>query len=207
MTAARRRQGERSAATRRALLDASRPLFAAHGFAGVSAEAIVRAAGVTRGAMYHHFADKTELFAAVFEAVEREATERIDRAVAEADEQDPIRLMKFGASVWLDVSAEPAVQRIAIVDAPSVLGHARWREIGLGYAMGLVLSLIEWAISAGRLPPQPPQPLAHVMLGALDEAVLFIAQAEDRVQARHDVGVVIDRLIDAQAADLGGPDR
>src|SRR6476620_1688508 len=114
----RRSQADRSARTRSALVAAARPLFAASGFAAVSTEAIVRAAGVTRGAMYHQFADKTELFAAVFEAVEAELTQRIDAAVGSSGESDPITLMKLGAATWLDAGAEPEIQRIVLVEAP-----------------------------------------------------------------------------------------
>src|SRR3954463_15164839 len=109
----------RSTATRAALVAAARPLFAARGFADVGTEEIVRAAGVTRGAMYHQFADKTELFAAVFEAVEAELTRRIDAVVGGSGESDPIVLMKLGAGAWLDACAEPEVQRIVLTEAPA----------------------------------------------------------------------------------------
>lgn len=197
----RRTQAERSAATKDALLGAARPLFAAHGFGGVSTEAIVAAAGVTRGAMYHQFTDKAELFAAVFECVEAEITARIDAAVATAATTDPIQIMKFGAGIWLDACAEPEVQRIVLVEAPAVLGWERWREIGLRYGMGLVHGLIAHAISVGRIAEQPAEPLAQVMIGALDEAALYIARAEDRTRARQEVGAVIDRLVAGLAAD------
>jgi AcrR family transcriptional regulator len=196
-----RSQAERSAATRDALVRAARPLFAARGFAAVGTEEIVRAAGVTRGAMYHQFADKVELFAAVFEAVEVEVTTVIDRSVSEASLQDPIELMQLGARTWLDTCAEPEVQRIVLVEAPAVLGWARWREIGMRYGLGLVQGLLEYGIQVGRLRAQPVEPLAHVLIGALDEAALFVAQAADREAARADVGAVISALIDALAVD------
>ena len=196
----KRTQAERSAATREALLAAARPLFAEHGFGGVGTEAIVRAAGVTRGALYHQFADKSELFAAVFEAVEAEVTQRIDDAVSGASETDPVALMRLGAGAWLDACTDPAVQRIVLLEAPAVLGWERWRAVGLKYGMGLVQGLLEWAMSVGAVAQQPVQPLAHVLIGALDEAALYIAQAEDRAAARRDVGAVIDRLV----AGFGG---
>lgn len=200
MKVERRTQEQRSATTRAALIDAARPLFAASGFAAVSTEAIVRAAGVTRGAMYHQFADKTELFAAVFETVETELTQRIDVAVGESGQSDPIALMKLGAAAWLDTAAEPEIQRIVLIEAPSVLGWERWREISLRYGLGLVQSLVEHAISVGSVFEQPAEPLSHVLIGALDEASLYVARSGDPARARREVGAVIDRLISSLAA-------
>jgi AcrR family transcriptional regulator len=195
----RRTQGQRSEATRAALIDAARPLFASSGFSAIGTEAIVRAAGVTRGAMYHQFADKTELFAAVFEAVEAEMTRRIDAVVSGSGDSDPIALMKLGAATWLDACAEPEVHRIVLIEAPAVLGWQRWRTISLRYGMGLVQSLVEFAISVGRIAAQPVEPLSHVLIGALDEAALYLAQAEDPARAREEVGAVIDHIVDSLA--------
>ena len=195
----KRTQEERSAATRTALIDAARALFAVSGFSAVGTEAIVRTAGVTRGAMYHQFSDKTDLFAAVFEAVEAEMTRRIDAAVSESGQSDPIALMKLGAATWLDACAEPEVQRIALIEAPAVLGWERWREISQRYGMGLVQSLVDYAISVGRVAPQPAEPLSHVLIGAMDEAALYLARATDPERARREVGAVIDRLIESLA--------
>jgi AcrR family transcriptional regulator len=192
-----RTQVERSAATRDALVAAARSLFAARGFAEVGTEEIVRAAGLSRGALYHHFADKTELFAAVFETVEAEVSVRIAAAAAQAQDPDPIAVMRVGASTWLDACAEPEVHRIVLLDAPAVLGWERWTEIGNRHNMGLVQALLAHAIEVGRLPQQPVPPLAHALLGALREAALYLVRAEDRDQARADVGAVIDRLIEA----------
>jgi AcrR family transcriptional regulator len=195
----KRTQEQRSAATRAALVDAARPLFAASGFSAVGTESIVRAAGVTRGAMYHQFADKTELFAAVFEEVEAEVTRQIAAAVADSGLSDPIALMKLGAATWLDACAGPEVQRIVLIEAPAVLGWERWREIGLRYGMGLVQGLADYAVSVGRLAPQPTEPLAHVLIGALDEAALYLARADDPARARREVGAVLDHLIESLA--------
>ncbi len=197
MTAPRRAQADRSAATRDALVAAARPLFAADGFAGVGTEAIVRAAGVTRGALYHQFADKTALFAAVFEAVEAEVTARIGAAVGGSGASDPLVLMKLGAGAWLDACADPEVQRIVLVEGPAVLGWARWREIGLRHGMGLVHGLLAVAIEQGRIAEQPVEPLAHVLIGALDEAALYVAQSADQAAARSAVGAVVEQLVDA----------
>ncbi len=201
MKSNRRTQADRSAATRDALVAAARPLFAEHGYAGVGTEAIVRAAGVTRGAMYHQFADKRELFAAVFEAAEAAITAQIGAVVLAAGEADPIAVMRLGAAAWLDACAEPEVQRIVLIEAPAVLGWQRWREIGLRYGMGLVQGLLEHAIAVGRMPAQPVIPLAHVLIGALDEAALYLARALDPVAARAEMQQVLDRLITALSLD------
>ncbi|MGN6606654.1 MAG: TetR/AcrR family transcriptional regulator [Jatrophihabitans sp.] len=198
----RRTQADRSAATRAALVTAARELFAEHGFAAVSTEAIVRAAGVTRGALYHQFADKVELFAAVFEATEAELTARLDEAVGGSGLADPLAMMRFGAAAWLDACAEPAIQRIALVDGPAVLGWERWREIGLRYGLGLVQSLVVAAIETGQIDRQPPEPLSHVLLGALDEAALYVARAgtaEAAATARAETTAALVRLIEGLA--------
>jgi AcrR family transcriptional regulator len=199
MSNERRTQAARSAATRDALIAAARPLFAANGFGSVGTETIVRAAGVTRGALYHQFADKTELFAAVFEMVEAEVTERIGTAVSEAGAIDPIALMKLGAATWLAACTDPEVHRIVLVEAPAVLGWARWREVGLRYGLGMVQSLLAYGMEAGAVREQPTEPLAHVLIGALDEAALYVAQADDPERALAEVRVVLDDLVSAFA--------
>jgi AcrR family transcriptional regulator len=191
----RRTQAERAAETREALIAAARPLFAERGFAEVALETIVRAAGVTRGALYHHFADKTELFAAVFERVEAEVATRMTEAIAAANEADPVEVMRLGANFWLDACSDPEIQRITLVDAPAVLGWTRWTEIGDRYNTGLVRNLLANAVETGRIPAQPIDATALTMLGAMREMTLYVARAEDYDQARQEAGAVMDRLI------------
>jgi len=201
MTAKRRSQTDRSTATRDALVQVARERFAEHGYGGVGTEAIVRAAGVTRGALYHQFADKTELFAAVVEAVEADVMSRIDVAVATSGLADVIDLMKLGADTWLDACSDPSISRIMLVDAPSVLGWERWREIGLKYGMGMVQALLGQAMAMGRIRTQPVAPLAHVLIGALDEATLYVVRHDDRPAALAEVRTVLRELIDAFAIE------
>ncbi len=201
----RRSQSNRSAATRGALVAAARPLFATQGFGGVATEAIVRAAGVTRGALYHQFGDKTELFAAVFEEVESDVNAAIAEAVAAAGITDPIAVMTVGSNAWLDACVQPEVQRIVLLDAPAVLGWERWREIGMRYGMGLVEALLGHAMDTGRVTRQPLGALAHVMVGALDEAALYIARAEDQRAARDEMQQVVALLIGGLAAPSAEP--
>jgi AcrR family transcriptional regulator len=196
----RRTQAERAADTREALIAAGRSLFASPGFADAALETIVRDAGVTRGALYHHFADKTELFAAVFERVEGELAARMAEAIAGAGQTDPVEVMRLGARFWLDASAEPEVQRIVLMDAPAVLGWERWSEIGTRYNIGVITGLLTDAVASGQIPQQPIEATALTMLGAVREATLFVARATNQRQARKDAGAVMDRLIDALRA-------
>lgn len=201
MNAPRRTQAERAAETRDALIAAARPLFAAQGFAEVALETIVRAAGVTRGALYHHFADKTELFAAVFEQVEGEVAARMGEAIAASKQTDPVEIMRLGAAFWLDACSDPEVQRIVLVDAPAVLGWTRWTEIGNRYNVGMVRGLLTDAVETGRIPPQPIEATVLTILGAMREATLYVALAEDHDQARQEAGIVMNRLIHALGAE------
>jgi len=201
MNAARRTQAERAAETRDALIAAARPLFAAQGFAEAALETIVRAAGVTRGALYHHFADKTELFAAVFEQVEAEVAAQMGEAIAASGQTDPVEVMRLGAGFWLDACSDPEVQRIVLVDAPAVLGWTRWTEIGNRYNVGLVRALLTDAVETGRIPSQPIEATALTILGAMREATLYVALAEDHDQARQEAGIVMNRLIHALSAE------
>ncbi len=197
----RRSQLARSAATRAALVLAARDLFAERGFAGVGTEAIVRAAGVTRGALYHQFADKTELFAAVYEAIEQDIARHLGELIVAAGATDPIEVMRLGANAWLDACAEQEVQQIVLIDAPAVLGWQRWREIGMGYGLGLIEGVLAHAIEVGRIPQQPVPALAHVLVGALDEAALYVARANDQTAAREQMRAVIARLVAGLARD------
>jgi AcrR family transcriptional regulator len=195
----KRTQAERSAATRTALLAAARPLFAARGYAGVGTEELVRAAGVTRGALYHQFAGKEELFAAVFEQVEAELAAGIGALLERGGAEDPAGALRAGVGAWLDAVDDPEIQRIVLIDAPAVLGWDRWREVALRYAGGMVEAVLRAAMDAGQLAERPVEPLAHVLLGALDEAALYVAQAADRASAR----AAVEDTLGAMLAGLG----
>lgn len=197
----------RSAATRGALLAAARPLFAERGYTGVGTEEIVRAAGVTRGALYHQFADKRELFAAVFEQVEQEVTQRIAAGAMASGAEDPLGAMEAGMEAFLEVCAKPEIERIVLIDAPSVLGWERWREIGAQQGLGLVEGVLQTAIDAGALPPQPARPLAHVLMGALDEAAMVVARAQDRDAMRATMAQVLRGMLRALASDQPTSDQ
>lgn len=197
----RRSQNDRSNATRAALVGAARPLFAEHGFGGVGTETIVRAAGVTRGALYHQFTDKTELFEAVYEAIEEDLLGRLNELIVAAGATDPIEVMTLGADAWLEACGEQEVQQIVLLDGPAVLGWQRWREIGMRYGFGLIEGLVTHAIAVGRIAPQPSRALAHVLVGALDEAGLYVARAEDKAAAGEEMRIVIATLLAGLAAE------
>lgn len=193
---ARTLKAEQSEATRAALIATARELFAERGYAAVGTEEIVRATGVTRGALYYHFAGKLELFQAVYEDVERQLVERIaESAISSAE--DPLQALHAGAQAFLDACEDPAVRRIALVDAPSVLGWEQWREIGLRYGFGLVQGTVQAAMDAGLIDPQPVLPLAHLLLGAIDEGAMLIARADDRGETRTQVGASVSRFLEA----------
>jgi len=197
---ARRTQADRSAATRDALLAAGRRLFAEHGFADVSTDAIVAEAGVTRGALYHQFADKTALFDAVLEAVEADVANRLAAAAAAAGIDDPIDAMRHVLRTWLEICVEPEIHRIALIDGPSVVGWAHWREVCQRHVFGLAEAMLKQGIDDGRVRPQPVRALAHVLMGASDEAALYVAESADPARARAEMLQVLDRLIDVVSA-------
>jgi AcrR family transcriptional regulator len=192
-------KAEQSAATRASLLKVARKLFAERGYAGVGTEEIVRSAKVTRGALYHHFRDKKDLFRAVHEQVEAETTEIVAVRLTEGGAGDPIELLVEGARTFLDRTTKP-VARITLVDAPSVLGWAEWREIDEKHGMGLVIAGLEGAMAAGAIPRQPVKPLAHLLLAALGEAGMLIANAPDPEAMRAEVEPAVLSLLDGLRA-------
>jgi AcrR family transcriptional regulator len=184
----------RSEATRRLLVTAARALFGTRGYAGVGTEEIVRAAGVTRGALYHQFRDKADLFAAVAEQVEAEIADRIAAGAAGAA-ADPVGALRAGARLFLDACAEPEVERIILLDAPAVLGWEAWRDLAGRYGLGLVQLALQAAMDAGAIVPQPVAALAHVLIGALNECALYIARAEDPSAAREQCAAIFDQIL------------
>lgn len=194
----KRTQADRSAATSEALVAAARPLFAEHGYAAVSTDQIARAAGLTRGALYHQFAGKEELFAAVFEQVEAEIADRLAARLTSGG--DPVAVLHDGIDGWLEACAEPEIGRIVLIEAPAALGWERWREIGQRYGVGLVELAIQGLLDAGLLPEQPVRPLAHVLVGALEEAALYAARSDDPVRATAEVRASLVGIVDGMLA-------
>lgn len=188
----------RGEATRAELVRVARERFAERGYAAVGTEEIVRAARVTRGALYHHFTDKRDLFRAVHEQLEAGLVESIAARIGSIE--DPLELIATGLRLFLDDCTEPAFMRIALTDAPGVLGWEQWREIDARYGMGLVVAALQNAMDAGALRRQPVRPLAHLVLGALGEAAFMIANSADPEQARREVEPPLMGLLDGMRA-------
>jgi AcrR family transcriptional regulator len=198
----RRRQADRSRTTRATLIEAARRLFVEHGYANVSADEIVAAAGATRGALYHHFGGKRELFRTVFEDTERSLTEEIASAVDAAG--DPASRMAVGLTMFLDICQRPDVMRLVLTDAPAVLGWQEWRAIEARHGLGLIRTTFEQAARDGLLAPAPVEVLAHLVLSAMIEAALFIAHAPDRGAARAEAERGLAILLSGMLARAAG---
>ena len=189
-----RTQAERSHATTGELVEAAHELFAASGYAQTSIEDIVRAAGVTRGALYHHFASKLDVFRAVFEREERELTRML--AVEAAGATDPWERVKAGCHAFLNACLTPSVQRITLLDGPSVLGWEAVREIESRHALALLREGLQAAADAGFLTADDVETLAHLLFGALCEGGMLIARAKQPNRALARVLAQVDRLLE-----------
>ncbi len=188
-----RREAE-AQATRDALVQAALELFTKRGYAAVGTEEIVARAKVTRGALYHHFADKRDLFRAVFERVEGELMERIGARMEAGD--DPWELMLAGMRSFLDACEEPAVKQISLTDAPAVLGWQEWREIDNRHGLGLTRAALQGAVDAAVMRPIAVEPMAHLFVAALSEAAFVIAYSDHPREARAEVEEALIQLIE-----------
>jgi AcrR family transcriptional regulator len=194
-----RTKAAQSEATTTALIAAARAMFAERGYAAVGTEEIVQRAGVTRGALYHHFrAGKEELFRAVLIQISAETTQRVTHAALA--QPDPWESLVVGVDAFLDACTTPEVQQIMLVDGPSVLSWDVWRAIDADYGLGIVEAALQRAMDAGRLLRYPTNALAHVLLGALQEAAMVVARAEDPVAARGEMGQTVRRLLEGLRA-------
>ncbi|WP_431962903.1 TetR/AcrR family transcriptional regulator [Nocardia sp. bgisy134] len=180
----RRSQEDRSRTTRAALEEAGRRLFAERGFASTSAEQLVTEAGVTRGALHHHYGDKRGLFLAVLEQLESDITAEIGRAIAAVDPGDIIASMAVGLNAFLDICQRPEMIQIALYDAPAVLGWEEWRAFEARHGLGLIITELERARAAELIADAPVEILARLLLSAVAEAGLIVAHATDKDAAR-----------------------
>ena len=168
--------------TRHKLEQVARKLFAARGFANVSAEEIVAAADVTRGALYHHYEGKEGLFEAVVDALMREVHAKLAKSAEGAS--DPLQAIERGITAFLKVCTQPSVQSILLVDAPAVLGWPKWREMDTKYGFGLLKQALTAAMQAGLIRKQNVDVLTHILLGALTETAMVVARSNDPARAR-----------------------
>ena len=197
VTRSKRTQQERSDKTRQRVIAAARGLFTEKGFAETGTEEIALRAGVSRGALYHQFADKSELFLAVFEAVETNMIERVGAALDPTAE--PLDHMHTGCDVFLDVCKTPEMMQIALTDAPAILGWEKWREIDARYGLGLIRAVLTQLSEQGRLPAERVGSVAHLLLGAISEAAMLAAHADDAEiqRVRENLHWMIDRILGA----------
>jgi AcrR family transcriptional regulator len=185
------------AATRAALMKAACELFGTKGFQETSLDEVVARAKVTKGALYHHFHGKDDLFKAVYEQVQREVS---DEVVKEFLRPDPWEALQVGCELWIDAHLDPAVQRIAMRDARSVLGWEVVRDVETRYGAVPLRGVLRRAIRQGIIEAYPLRPLALILMGALTEACFFVADAEERDSAREEIRSLVTRLLSGLAA-------
>jgi AcrR family transcriptional regulator len=177
-------QAERTEATRGLLISTARRLFAEKGFAATSTEEILSEAAVSRGALYHHFPSKTDLFQAAFEQVEDEVTAQVLQAATKDGETDPMRILQVGFGAFLDQCLNPEVQRIVMLDGPTVLGWDLWHELDERYAFGTLKTVLTVAADTGRIEESAVEPLSHLLLGAIMQAGMVVARSDDPLTAK-----------------------
>lgn len=177
-------QAERTEATRGRLVATARRLFGEKGFAATSTEEILSEAQVSRGALYHHFSSKTDLFRATFEAVEEELTAKLLDIATAGGETDPVKILQLGFNAFLDQCVNPEVQRIVMLDAPTVLGWDTWHELDERYAFGTIKAVLAVAAESGRIDADAVDSLTHLLVGAVMQAGMVVARADDPTAAK-----------------------
>jgi AcrR family transcriptional regulator len=186
---------EQGQATRAALIDVATGLFATNGYEATAIPAVLDAAGVSRGALYHHFHSKEALFEAVLQAVEAQATLKVTRAARGAT--DPLDGLRRGCAAYLAMCRDPVVRRISLIDAPAVVGWERWREIDEQHSFGLIKAAIAAIAADGRVKPELVDVMAHVVLAALLEVALLVARADEGRLAIRRGQEAVDELLTA----------
>jgi AcrR family transcriptional regulator len=186
-------RAQQVAQTRDALVRAGRELFGQKGFRQTSVEDLARAARVTTGALYHHFPTKTAVFEAVFEHAH---TELMAASLAAAENAtDDLDLLVRGFEAFLDAVLEPELQRILILDAPAVLGPARYTELDERYAFAAIVAALRTATESGTLRVDDPETVTRLLLGALTRGAMLIANSPDPVETRHAVALSMRTLL------------
>jgi AcrR family transcriptional regulator len=183
-------QGEE---TRAALLATARELFGSAGYASTSLEEVASRAGVTKGALYHHFRGKADLFQAVYEQVKREVS---DQVVTVFLEPDAWYALTAGCQLMIDAQLDAAVRRIALHDARSVLDWDTIRAVETRYGAVGLRGVLRRAMRAGAVEEQPLRPLALLLSGAIAEACFYVADAGDQAAARAEAGALVLRLLE-----------
>ena len=187
------KRAARGRATREQLIEVATRLFAARGYEDTSIEDVLAAAGVSRGALYHHFAGKDALFEAVVESVENGVMTTL--AAVGGDEPDAVARLKAVALAWIGMAGDPVIQRVILLDGPSVLGLERWYDPEQQRAFGAMCVLLRGISDEGRLAPELVTPFAHMILGAMDEMAIVVARAPDPAVAAADARPVVEELL------------
>jgi len=183
----------RGLATREHILAVATQLFAERGYENTSIESVLHTAGISRGALYHHFNGKDALFEAVLEAIEADVGQRTAAAMVGAT--DAYTALRAGSQAWVRIAGDPVVQRILLVDAPAVLGWHRWREMDERHALGgLRMGLAEIS-KAGGLPAEFVDMFAHVLLASMNEIAMVIAAADDTETAIRQGAAAVDEYL------------
>jgi AcrR family transcriptional regulator len=186
------RRAAQGAATRRALLAAGLELFGTQGFADTSLDEIVAKAEVTKGALYHHFGGKESLFAAVYELVQQQVS---DRVVEEFLRPDAWEALIVGCDLWIDAHMDPAVQRIIMRDARAVLSWEMVRSVETRFGAVPIRGVLRRAVRTGVIEAQPLRPLALLIMGALNEACFYVADADNAEEALDEVHHLVHRML------------
>jgi AcrR family transcriptional regulator len=194
---ARDRRIEKGRATRERLVATARELFGREGYDATSIEAVLHAAGIARGSLYHHFANKAALFDAVLDQVVAEIAGEAAEAARAHD--DPVEGLRAGCAAWLRMALDPAIQQIALVDAPAVVGWSRWRALDEQHTLGGVRRSLQRIAEDGRLPAAEVDVLAHMLLAAVSEAALLIPRADEPEVALAAGQAAFDTLLDRLA--------
>lgn len=176
------------------LLEVARARFAEHGYAAAATEELVQAAGVTRGALYHHFESKEGLFRAVLAQVHAEVGERVG-AAADAATDDWDALLA-GCRAFLAATNDPAIQRIMLIDGPAVLGWSEWRAMDAEHSLRLLRDHLALLSVQGILRTQRIDALAHLLSGAMNELALWVAQRGGDASALEEADAVLEEMLD-----------
>jgi AcrR family transcriptional regulator len=175
------KKADQSAVTRQAIVQGATRLFATKGFSATSIEAVLEECGISRGALYHHFTNKEALFEASFEALEARIVQKFVMLAGAGG--DPIDVLHAGCAAWIDLAQNPEIRQMAFIDAPSVLGWEKWREIESRYGFGLLKAGLVAANTEGAIPQALIDSFSHMLLAALNEVGMMVARAADQAAA------------------------
>ncbi len=178
--------------TKKSLIETARKLFV-HGYESISTPEVAQSSGVTRGALYHHFSNKRDLFEAVVETIAEEISQKIDRSAEKA--ADPIEAIISGSHEFVEVCLQPDIRKIFLEDAPSILGWKRWREIDARHGLGSLKAGLRACVEAGYIESDQVDSVAHLISGALNEAAFLFAEKDTPNRLKQETLTQIDRMI------------